>query len=154
MRHSLHNKDRSIRRKKYVASKKAIEAVGTKNYFGHTKNLPFSQKGFMVSKSSINLNKLQDVSFLIHHYLPVHRESKESIDLLRKSEKSRWSTRLSSWITLCTIMKDQTLKEKELKNKNSTSTYSNTKKIKKSNWNSIKVDHHGLATQLMYQKYK
>jgi hypothetical protein len=58
VKHQLYNPDKSIWRKKYVASKKAIEAVGTKNFFGHTKNLPYTKAGFMVSKSSINLNKL------------------------------------------------------------------------------------------------
>ena len=58
VRHNLHNRDNSIKASKYSTSVKGIKAIGTKNYFGHSRNLPNSKHGYMVSKSSINLNKL------------------------------------------------------------------------------------------------
>lgn len=41
-------------------SKQEAEALGLKHYLGHTKNLPYTDSGLAISKSSLALNQLQD----------------------------------------------------------------------------------------------
>ena len=48
-------------KKRLVASRDKIKAIALKNYFGHVKNLPYSKNGFILSQSSLKLNKIQDV---------------------------------------------------------------------------------------------
>jgi len=44
-----------------IADRSKAEVIGYKHYLGHTSYLPESGAGYALSKSSINLNKLQDV---------------------------------------------------------------------------------------------
>ncbi|KAL4464086.1 hypothetical protein ABPG74_006023 [Tetrahymena malaccensis] len=49
-----------IKKKKKFVSRQEAEALGLKHYLGHTKNLPYSDCGLAISKSSLALNQLQD----------------------------------------------------------------------------------------------
>lgn len=49
-----------VKKKRFVRSKEA-ENLGLKHFLGHTRNLPYTDCGLAISKSSYNLNKLQDV---------------------------------------------------------------------------------------------
>lgn len=49
-----------MKRRKFVKSKDS-EKIGIKHFLGHANNLPYSDCGLAISRSSYNLNKLQDV---------------------------------------------------------------------------------------------
>ncbi|CAD8077391.1 unnamed protein product [Paramecium sonneborni] len=56
----VNDKDNMIKKTKYLIPKEQAESLGLKHYLGHAKNLPFSDQGLAISKSSLELNKLQD----------------------------------------------------------------------------------------------
>ncbi|KAM3138297.1 hypothetical protein pb186bvf_009573 [Paramecium bursaria] len=56
----IKDKDNMIKRKKLFIPKDSAEALGLKHYLGHVNNLPHSDQGLAISKSSLELNKLQD----------------------------------------------------------------------------------------------
>ena len=49
------------RRDKIFIKKKDEENLGIKHLLGHTFNLPYSDSGLAISKSTYRLNQLQDV---------------------------------------------------------------------------------------------
>lgn len=55
---TLTDKDRLIKKRTHYVSKNDAEALGLKHYLGHTKNLPYSDCGLAISKSSLALNNL------------------------------------------------------------------------------------------------
>ncbi|EGR27085.1 hypothetical protein IMG5_202020 [Ichthyophthirius multifiliis] len=56
----LKDKQGFLTQKKGIVNKQEAEALGLKHYLGHTKNLPYSDCGLAISKSSLALNQLQD----------------------------------------------------------------------------------------------
>ena len=54
------NKNFEWNKKSFSVSKSESEALGLKHYLGHTRNLPYSDCGLAISKSSLSLNHLQD----------------------------------------------------------------------------------------------
>lgn len=61
----LTDKERYIKKRRYFVSKSDAESIGIKHFLGHTKNLPKSEYGLAISKSSLQLNKLSDKVQLI-----------------------------------------------------------------------------------------
>ena len=53
----------SLKQRRFIKGKES-ENLGLKHFLGHTKNLPYSDCGLAISKSSYSLNKLQDVLIL------------------------------------------------------------------------------------------
>lgn len=45
-----------IHKRRYFVSPQDSEALGLKHYLGHTQNLPYSDCGLAISKSSLALN--------------------------------------------------------------------------------------------------
>jgi hypothetical protein len=45
-------------------SRSEAESLGIKHLLGHTVNLPYSDAGLAISKSSLGLNRLSDVEIL------------------------------------------------------------------------------------------
>ena len=54
-----------MKERRFVKGKES-EKLGIKHFLGHTKNLPYADSGLAISKSSYNLNKLQDVYIYIY----------------------------------------------------------------------------------------
>lgn len=61
---TISDKTKMVQKERLFISKKEEEHLGLKHFLGHTKNLPFSDSGLAVSKSSYQLNKLQDVKLI------------------------------------------------------------------------------------------
>jgi len=57
------DKEKVFQKERIYIKAKESEKLGLKHFLGHTKNLPYADCGLAISKSSYNLNKLQDVIF-------------------------------------------------------------------------------------------
>ena len=55
------DKSKTLSRTKIQVNKSEGELLGLKHFLGHVENLPYSDSGLALSKSSYRLNKLQDV---------------------------------------------------------------------------------------------
>ncbi len=60
-RETTYEKNEIAKRDKIFIKKKDEENLGIKHLLGHTFNLPYSDSGLAISKSTYKLNKLQDV---------------------------------------------------------------------------------------------
>jgi len=73
-----------------IADKSKAEVIGYKHYLGHTTYLPESGAGYALSKSSINLNKLQDKLNRFNRILDKRATSKDE----RESSTNNFHPRL------------------------------------------------------------